>query len=374
MARKFLYLIAGAIVLVIVVLVLLRIYAEELTDMAYVPTTEFKAQPELPQNVYADPAMWISRPGLGVKDPALWHPQGFTEENDKALGAAVFFVHPTSYMGQEHWNAPIDEQVSRARAELFVKGMASPFNRSADIWAPRYRQAALGAFLVDRPEAVKALDAAYGDVLKSFDFFISTVAKDRPIVLAGHSQGSFHLRRLIGDRIAGTPLANRIAAAYVVGWPVSLVHDLPSMDLPPCTASDQPGCIMSWLTVAEPADNNLMLQKFAHQKGLDGQELQDGPFLCSNPLTGTADGGAEASANLGTLIPDLEKGDGRLVAGTIPARCGEDGFLSIGTAPKLDLGPYVIPVNNYHIYDIVLFWANLRADVSRRVEAWKAKP
>ena len=58
-----------------------------------------------------------------------------------------------------------------------------------------------------------------------------------------------------------------------------------------------------------------------------------------------------------------------LVSGMVPARCGKDGFLLIGEPPEL--GPYVLPGNNYHVYDIPLFWANLRADVARRVAAWK---
>ena len=45
-----------------------------------------------------------------------------------------------------------------------------------------------------------------------------------------------------------------------------------------------------------------------------------------------------------------------------------DGFLSIGQGPQM--GPYVLPGTNSHTYDIPLFWANVRADVTRRVEAW----
>jgi len=372
MARWFLYLVAGAVVLVLVALLLLQFFAEELSEMAFVPKGEFTPQPELAKNAYADPAMWISRPGLGVKDPVLWRPEGLAAEDGKALGAAVFFIHPTSYLDRDRWNAAVDEPEARKLAELFVKGMASPFNRSADIWAPRYRQAAFGALLVGKPEARQALDAAYGDILKAFDVFIATVAKDRPIVLAGHSQGAYHLRRLIRERIAGTPLQARVAAAYVVGWPVSLSHDLPLMGLPPCTAPDEAGCIMSWLSVAEPADTGMMLKAFANRPGLDGKDESGSPFLCTNPLTGTQGGTASASANLGTLVPDLKKETGKLVAGAVPARCGKDGFLDIGAPPGLDLGPYILPGNNYHLYDIVLFWANLRADVARRVEAWKA--
>ncbi len=39
--------------------------------------------------------------------------------------------------------------------------------------------------------------------------------------LAGHSQGSLHLMRLMAEKVAGKPVAKRIVAAYVVGWPVS---------------------------------------------------------------------------------------------------------------------------------------------------------
>lgn len=359
--------------LVLAGLFAMRVFSDELTEIAFVPTAEFEEQPELAANVYQDPAMWISRPGLGDKDPAVWTPDGFAaEEEGEPLDAAVFFVHPTSYMERAHWNAPLDDAVSRNRAELYVRGMASPFNRSAELWAPRYRQAAFGAFLTDRPETAQALDAAYGDIVLAFDYFVEAVARDRPIVLAGHSQGAYHLRRLIRDRVAGTPLASRIAAAYVIGWPVSIKHDLPAMGMPACENPDQGGCVLSWMSMAEPADTTRMREAYAKGVGLDGKLLEESPFVCTNPLTGAQGGAAEASANLATLVPDLKNRSGELAPGVVPARCGEDGLLYIGAPPELELGPYVLPGNNYHLYDIVLFWANVRADVARRIEAWKA--
>ena len=47
MARKFLYVIAGLTVLVIAVLLALRIWADDLTEIAMVPTAEFTAPPPL---------------------------------------------------------------------------------------------------------------------------------------------------------------------------------------------------------------------------------------------------------------------------------------------------------------------------------------
>jgi len=373
MARKFLYIVAAIVVLVIAGLLALRFWAEELTELTFVPTAPFAAEPALADNVYEKPEMWISRPGLGAgKDPARWLPEGYVDGDPAPMNAAVFFIHPTSYLTKERWNAPLGDAPANERADLFVRGMASPFNRSADLWVPRYRQATIGAFLTSAPEASQALDMAYGDLLQAFDYFLESVDNDRPIILVGHSQGAFHLRRLIRDRVAGKPLAKRIAAAYVIGWPVSVEHDLPAMGLPACTGPDQPGCVMSWISFAEPADNAMLLKSFGHQLGLDGQPLGSGPFLCTNPLTGGTAGPAAAQANLGTLVPRIEAKTGKLVPRMVPARCGEDHFLYIGDPPEI--GPYVLPGNNYHLYDMTLFWANLRADAAARVKAWKPKP
>ena len=74
--------------------------------------------------------------------------------------------------------------------------------------------------------------------------------------------------------------------------------------------------------------------------------------------------------NRGTLVPGKTEGTGTLTPGMVPARCGPDQFLLIGPPPEM--GDYVLPGNNYHVYDIPLFWANLRANVADRVAAWRA--
>ena len=374
MVRKFLYAMAVLVVLLLAGAVALVLWSDSLTKIAFVPTGKFVPQPALAANVYDDPAMWIARPGLGAEDPSHWLPPGY-KPDPGPLHAAVFFIHPTSYLEKVRWNAPLDDVKSRDLAETFVRGMASPFNASPDLWAPRYRQAAFGAFLTNEPQANEAIDAAYADVLLAFDAFLAGTAKDQSIVLAGHSQGALHLKRLLRDRVAGTPLAKRIAAVYAIGWPISLEHDLPAMGLPACARDDQPGCVVSWLSFAEPADNHMLLESYADRPGLDGKPVGGSAFLCTNPLTGAAGGSADttgvgAKANLGTLVPDLEKKTGTLFTAMVPARCGADGFLYIGDPPKM--GPYVGPGNNYHVYDIPLFWANLRADVAKRVAAWQA--
>lgn len=370
MARKFLYVIAIIAMLVILARLALIFFAEDLTEMTFVPDGPFRDRPALASNAYDDPALWIARPGIKQQDdPAQWLPPGANPAS-QPLPAAVFFVHPTSYIEKGDWNANLNDPTSRQYAGLFVKAMASPFQGSAAIWAPRYRQATVGAFLTDKPEGGRAIDLAYRDVLAAFDVFVRETGPDQPIVLVGHSQGAFLLRRLLRDRIAGTPLAGRVIAAYVIGWPVSVTHDLPKMGLPACAKPEDTGCVLSWLSVADPSDTAMLMKAYARRTGLDGQSVRGSPFLCTNPLTGTRDGSADAAANAGSLVPDFAKGTGELVPQVVPAACEADHFLHIGPPPKLELGAFVLPGNNYHVYDVTLFWANVRSDYQRRSAAW----
>ncbi|MBA2918189.1 DUF3089 domain-containing protein [Sphingomonas sp. MAH-20] len=367
MDRKFLYVIAALIVLVLGAGIAYQLFGTDLFRRVFVPSVAFTAEPPQARGAYADPAMWYSRPGKGHSDPALWAPAGYQPNPNPP--AALFFVHPTSFLDRDAWNMALDNVEANQRARLFIRGQASAWNDVAAVWAPKYRQATFGAFLTNKADAQKALDLAYRDVLAAFDTFLAMVPKDRPIFLAGHSQGALHLERLLRERVAGTPLAKRIVAAYVVGWPISLTTDLPALGLPACTRADQAGCVLSWMSFAEPADPDLITDTYDASTGFDGQPRKGTPFLCVNPITGTQDGAAPASANLGTLYPSEDLSAAEIKAGQVPARCAGRGILLIGEGPKL--APYVLPGNNYHVFDISLFWANVRADAARRLASYE---
>jgi Protein of unknown function (DUF3089) len=370
MARKFLIIIAVVITLILGAGLIWSQFSERLLQTALVPKGAFVAQKPIAENAYADPKMWIARPDI-PGNPALWLPPGF--KNSAPQGkAAVFFIHPTSYIQPlpPTWNASLDDATTNDRAKLFVQGMASPFSGAGEIWAPRYRQVTFGTFLTTQPEAQKALDAAYADVEAAWNLFLATQPADRPIIVAGHSQGSVHLLRLLRDRIAGQPVAKRIAAAYVIGWPVSVEADLPKLGLPACTTADQSGCILSWQSFAEPADVTQWQALFESSLGFTGKSRRGTKILCTNPLTGMLGGAIPASANLGTTIPSIDLKTATFEIGVIPARCDAKGYLLIGGPPK-GMSAYVLPGNNYHVFDYSLFWANVRADAARRVAGFE---
>jgi hypothetical protein len=312
-----------------------------------------------------DPAMWIARPDIAQDNPALWKPAD-VKDAPVAQKAAIFFIHPTSYITTfgKQWNMALDDRESLTTARRFVQGQASAFNAVGDIWAPRYRQATYGAFLTTQPASDQALAAAYRDVEQAFAAFLKANPTG-PMILAGHSQGSRHLLQLLREQVAGRPVASRIAAVYAVGWPISVEADLPALGLPACARRDQAHCIVSWQSYAEPADPAPIVEMFERRDGYTGRPRKGTHMLCTNPITGAFNGAAPASANRGTLDSRDDAKPPHLVPGIVPARCDTSGVLMIGEA--IDMGPFTLPGNNYHVYDYGLFWANVRDDAHQRL-------
>jgi Protein of unknown function (DUF3089) len=373
LARKFLLVIAALIALLLAAGLVWSLFGNQLIRFAMVPRVAFTAPAPFPASRYASAQMWYARPDVAQGNPALWTPTGFRPDKERG-NAAIFFIHPTSFLDPQPnaWNASLSDVATSDRAQIFIRGQASAFNGAGEIWAPRYRQAAFGAFLTTQPEAQRALDAAYADVSAAWDEFLREVGPDRPIIVAGHSQGSVHLLRLLRDRIAGQSVATRIVAAYVIGWPVSVTTDVPELGLPACERADRAGCILSWQSFAEPADPSQILAAVDATTGFTGQSRRGSPLLCTNPMTGTPNSNAPASANTGTIVPSYDLKTGTLEAGKIPARCDGRGILLIGPAPK-DIGRYILPGNNYHVFDYSLFWSNIRTDAARRLAIFERK-
>ena len=315
---------------------------------------------------YGDVSSWVSRPGMS-NDPSLWLPDGVSKSTTG--DAAVFFIHPTTYLANDKWNAPLDSGGDTAfRTNLFVESDASAFSGTGQIWAPRYRQAAFGAFLLDSVDAQRALDFAYRDVAAAFDEFLKETG-NKPIILAGHSQGALHLMRLLREKVAGKPIERRLVAAYVVGWPIDTKSDLPAIGVPACKTSSSTGCILSWMSFGTPANPSLILDQWKKISGLTGALRNPENVLCLNPLTGTLNGAASPAANSGTLVPSPNFGSATLAPGQVGAHCDKGLLILDGQIPAL--GPYVLPGNNYHVYDYALFWGAVRSDAERRLGAWR---
>lgn len=364
-ARRFLGCVFVLILLCVAGGFLIYQFGQQVLVKQATPQGHFQA-PTKGKPDYSKPENWIAREDL-ADDPSHWRPANDNPVEPIAADARVFYIHPTTFLRRDAWNAPLlPDAETETRSRLFVQSQASAFSQDAVVWAPRYRQAAFGAFLLKSRDAHDALDLAYSDVLAAFDEFLKQNPSG-PIILAGHSQGALHLSRLLRDR--APKLKGRLVAAYVVGWPLSTTADLPAMKLAACATPDQTGCVLSWQSFKQPANPGIILDAWEGTAGPTGVKRERKDMLCVNPLTGTKDGTASPQANPGTLVPNGSLTSAHLEAGAVGAHCDNGLLLLDGEIPAL--GSFALPGNNYHVYDFALFWGAIRNDAERRLKAWR---
>jgi hypothetical protein len=174
------------------------------------PTT----QPTAPD--YSNPDHWLSLPFR--QDGADVVVKGETTVNDSLKQADVFYIYPTLYSKGKTWTASIEDKKLNKRLEKYpVKFQASLFNQMARIYTPLYRQAIIKSFYDAEGNGDKALDFAYQDVKRAFEYYLKNYNQGRPIILVSHSQGTRHTRQLIKD-FFDEPKLKAAACMCVHSW------------------------------------------------------------------------------------------------------------------------------------------------------------
>lgn len=280
-------------------------------------------------------------------------PEGLNdEEADKK--ADVFYVHPTSYFDESDtasWNAWLSDPVVIEETDYkSVLFQASAFNGSCRIFAPRYRQANMEVFYkMGTPEATVAFDLAYSDVKAAFQYYLQNENKNRPIVIASHSQGTLHAIRLLQEFFDGLPLQKQLVCAYIPGYRIKndAFQSIPVSEKP-----DQTACFAGWRS---------------YEKGEipDRVLAEKGDCVCVNPLTwNTSEEWVTKDKHLGIM-----NGFDKIIPHTVAA----------GIEPKTKIlwveSPEVIlegmkKGKDLHIYDFNLFWMNIRENVKLRIDNW----
>ncbi len=164
------------------------------------PPKPFSSYKAPPAPDYANKESWAVWPGRA--SPADQIPPGIDGTIAKNPKADVFFIHPTTFLANSSWNAKYDEGdfTGTQLDQAVLRYQVSAFNGCCRMYAPRYRQATLSAFLNPGADANKSFDLAYSDVVRAFDYYLANANKGRPFILASHSQGSLHAVRLLQER------------------------------------------------------------------------------------------------------------------------------------------------------------------------------
>jgi hypothetical protein len=337
------------------------------------PPKAFDATPASLAPDYSQGRAWLAYPGRN--GPERSTPSGFTAVDETSAPADVFFIHPTTYLKNDVWNAPYD--VDAPYNLPVVLGQISAFNGCCRLYAPQYRQASLGA-LKASPQAV---GLAYSDVARAFRYYVEHENRGRPFIIAAHSQGAGLAVRLLQAEILATPLRKQLVAAYVVGaYAPSNFGDL---GLPTCGSALQTGCIVSWNTT-QTGRNGAQLLTRNVSYWWQGAERKSGdlPAVCVNPLTWTEAGAAPASANAGSLgfpkppYPKTANSLGPLWPHLTGAVC-KDRLLAVDVPKKAPEGYHdalALVYGSYHRNDFGMFYAAIRQNAIDRAEAFSASP
>lgn len=361
------------------------------------PTVPFEKATQPPAPDYDRLQSWAAHPDLTDKSALL--PEGFSAAADAGSdSAAVFFLHPTAWMSRTQWNADFAPGPSREIVDEISMGtQASAFTGVGEVFAPRYRQATLGAFYAPQPAAQQAFALAYTDVERAFARFVA-LNPNRPFILAGHSQGSVHLMRLIQDHVINTPLQQNLVAAYLpgMGLPLSWYRQpaLQQAQLIPCETPDQTGCVAAWDTYKSGAAVEGQEPVYYWQDQQVTHLPPDAPRQCTHPIHWQAAAATEpnalrehkgsaamintgkafafsdvlfASEPLGIQVTGLD-----FKPHWVQARC--DGkALRVPDLKALDYPVMETQPGNYHLLDYELFWADIRENALTRLQAWRGQ-
>ncbi|MFN3815990.1 DUF3089 domain-containing protein [Brevundimonas sp.] len=322
--------------------------------------------PEVPFQTYDPP------PATDYADVSAWALRDAGNEG----GAAIFFIHSTTYDGGDHWNAPIDQPESeRWLWRSVLPNHAALFSRSGLVSAPRYRQASLYTRLTIREDAREARVFAYQDILAAFDAWLAR-NPEGPIIVAGVEQGGELAARLLRERVApDTALHGRLVAAYLMDATVPADEYGTGAALPACRDRAETGCVFAWVQVREMDDETLRRLDRRAMGWTDQGTLEllgDRPYLCVNPVLGVrTDRRAEQREHLGGAnATDLEWGvRPAFLNRQVSAQC-QDGVLRYSRPASDVFGPTGSWADRRKAPSYNLFYADLEADVERRLQAW----
>ena len=266
--------VGGFLVLIAIASVILR---DDIYQSFLDPGIPFQTYERPPAPAYASAEAWAARP-----------------EIDDAESPAIFFLHPTTYDGGAHWNAPIDRpQEADTIDRIILPNWAAPFAvGGAQVYAPRYRQASLYSFMNNREDSVSARLLAHDDVQAAFTAFLDRIDPQRAIVLVGVDQGALHGLGLLLDRFAiDEALRARLAAAYLLEAPIPLdLFEGPLSALPPCDSAEAVRCVVAY-AAARPEERQrifaLTERSMSWTTGTELEFVTERALLCTNPLNWT---------------------------------------------------------------------------------------
>ena len=271
----------------------------------------------------------------------------------------TFYLYPSSYVSPKGENKRDENMVRIAGTCLDIQGSA--FSGSTNVYAPLYRQVDpfMGFRFIEENKQDLVDEVILTDAIDSFDFYIKNFNKGKPFILAGHSQGTTLLMKVLATYLKDKKeLLNKMVAAYMIGYGVTEEYMKENKHLRFAKGETDIGVLISWNTEKPELEESTPIVK---EKS-----------LCINPLNWRRDATyAPVNMNLGSLIK------GKIVRpGIADAKINvKKGTLECSTVKPEDYRQVfdIFPVGCYHSMDYGFYYENIRVNAAKRIEAFKKK-
>lgn len=294
---------------------------------------------------YSDKKNWLVLP---EKVPSFF--QNKPLDSSWIRKVDVFYVYPTFLLEEEdsRWNAPAkDQKLQEEILEKAVKFQASAWLECGRLFVPYYRQAHLRAYDSLKGRGREALLLGYADVAASFRYYLEHYNHGKPIILAGHSQGSTQLTLLLKEFFDGKPLSKQLIAAYLPGVGIDS-NEFKHIEF--MTKPTEYGGFVSWNTMYETPDT-YRYPYWYHNR------------YCINPLSWDLSPLTSKAAHQGFLYSN----------GKIYRRCF-DASLCQGavclTHAKWPINWIAKRYQSLHVGDVNLFWKDIGINSKARIKAF----
>jgi len=243
--------------------------------------------------------VWLCRPGLDRNpcNPSLKTTR-LSNDGQTALGTYApdlagkpkidcFYVYPT-VSDDKSDNSDLSIDPEERSIALY---QAARYSQQCRVFAPMYRQVTLQT-LFGGTTTPKISKIAYASALSAWKEYLAKFNHGRPFVLIGHSQGSFILRQLIGERIDNDPaLRKRLVSALLLGGNVLVKKGKDTGgdfdNIGACHSQTQLHCVVAWSTFNDTVPQDAVFGRV--DPSLAGK-LQ---VLCAYP----------GSSNLQVIVP-----------------------------------------------------------------------
>ena len=293
---------------------------------------------------YSDKKNWAFRSDLDDFNDIL--PKNYNIKDDTMFNVSVFYIHPTTLYNSTSWNADTSYFQENQSITLCLENQLSVFAGITKLYAPHYREMHIYSY-TDTVNGYKAFDFAYQDVLSAFQYFIEISEHDK-FIIASHSQGTNHAKRLISEYIANdSNLLNRLILSYLIGMDIAK-NELP---IPLCDYPDDLNCFMTWRSF-----NDL----YYPNKWKFGENFQS-----TNPINFSVDTRWSAKHDhLGVLFPNQRIGLKKSLSAM-----NKLGLVWVRLPNNIFINKY--KSNSYHHADFNLFWTNIRKNLQSRLSLSK---